>query len=69
MHRILFICALCLVTTEVSAQDQLAGDWHDYWFRAGNSPAVTLHVERARDEPLEDCDEVSASRAVRGRSG
>jgi uncharacterized protein len=38
--------ALASVTPELSAQDPLSGDWTGYWYRAGDSLAVTLHVTR-----------------------
>ena len=47
MSRILTLGALCVLSTsELAAQGQLAGDWHGYWLRAGDTMAVTLHVRR-----------------------
>jgi len=52
MHRTVVLCALgalgalATVTTDLPAQQRFAGDWGGYWFRAGDSMAVTLHVRR-----------------------
>ena len=46
MYRLLLLCAACLITTDLAAQDQFAGEWQGYWYRAGDSLAVALHVSR-----------------------
>ena len=47
MAWIITLSALCgLATSELAAQGQLAGDWHGYWLRAGDTMPVTLHVKR-----------------------
>jgi dipeptidyl aminopeptidase/acylaminoacyl peptidase len=40
------LLALSTITTGAAAQDPLAGRWQGHWYRAGDSMAVTLHVQR-----------------------
>jgi uncharacterized protein len=46
MSRTIALVAFCLVTRELAAQAQLAGDWRGYWSRAGDTLPITLHVKR-----------------------
>jgi uncharacterized protein len=45
MHRTILLFVLLSLTTDVTAQQQLAGEWQGHWFRAGDSMAVTLRVK------------------------
>ena len=46
MRGIVLLLAFGLATTKAAAQDQLTGAWSGYWFRAGDSLAITLHIKR-----------------------
>jgi hypothetical protein len=46
MHVVSCLLAVCMMTSGVSAQDRIAGDWGGYWARAGDTMAVTMHVVR-----------------------
>lgn len=40
-----WLLVLCTGTTAASAQHPFAGDWRGYWTRAGDTMAVTMHVQ------------------------
>src|SRR4051812_6566327 len=45
-HVAICCLALCATTTVASAQPRLPGEWRGYWTRAGDTMAVTMHVQR-----------------------
>jgi uncharacterized protein len=47
MYHLAILYTASVVSTAVSTQDpSLVGEWQGYWFRAGDSLAVALHVKR-----------------------
>jgi pimeloyl-ACP methyl ester carboxylesterase len=46
MHRTVLLFLFCSLSPASAAQAQIAGQWQGYWFRSGDSLAVTLHVQR-----------------------
>jgi len=46
MRTAAVLAALLTTATAASAQEPLAGTWRGYWYKAGDSMAVTLHVQR-----------------------
>ncbi|HEX6067070.1 MAG TPA: alpha/beta fold hydrolase [Longimicrobiales bacterium] len=46
IHSILAATLLLIAVTPARAQDRLSGNWRGYWFRAGDSLAVTMKVQR-----------------------
>src|SRR5262245_65122076 len=46
MRRCLTLVALCIAVSSCRSSKQLAGDWHGYWSREGDSLLVTLNVQQ-----------------------
>ena len=40
-----FLITVCNAATALAAPDRLPGDWQGYWARAGDTLAVTMHVQ------------------------
>ena len=46
MRLAISLVAVCVAASPVEGQDQLAGHWNGYWWRAGDSMHVTLDLHR-----------------------